>query len=341
MKGVYRHYSTVLLFVGIMVSFVAFLNGVNIYQQIKYALAEVNEYNYQFSYYIGISDIKDMNATLGKLSELPGNVIITDCIVFLDTEEVYHECEIILSQEEDLPYPVDWINKNGELIIGEELEDLCFESDGVTYISIDGSNMSIAGYVSSAKSNLLDYKVILTTKVENLNENLLDSDSLTVEYSSNEHSITENVRTFYNENCENVNIYYEESTEKYIDVASSSGDEEFYMIIALFATVNCIVISEFWILRRKNEIIIRKLWGFTNIKIFKMLYGQMMIIAASGVVIVLLGQFVLSLVNKAYGEISLNRLGISILFMVISALVIVMLPVYKASHFKISEGLEM
>jgi hypothetical protein len=339
MKGIYRHYSTYLLLLGIMVSFVAFLNGTNIYQQINIALQEVNEYQYKYSYYIGISDIKDIGTITNELSRLTGNVVVTDCVVYLD-DNFYHDCEIILKQNENLPYPVEIINENGEVIIGEELEKLCFEENGISYISINNSAASVKGIVSSEKSDLLNYKLIITENADNVDKYFSDSLSLAVEYGSNTHDTTEEVGTFCTSNFKTATIYYEKEDEKYIEVGSQNADEKFYLIIAIFAMVNCVVISEFWILRRKQEIIIRKLWGFSNIKIFKMLYGQMMVITVAAILLVLLGQLVTALVQQSYGDISLYRLVISILFVVAASFIIVLLPIYKSTHFKISDGLE-
>ena len=48
MRGLFRHLSTWLLLVGIAVSFFAFLNATSIYQQVEYAISEVNAYNYKY-----------------------------------------------------------------------------------------------------------------------------------------------------------------------------------------------------------------------------------------------------------------------------------------------------
>ena len=50
MKNIFRNYSTWLLLIGVTVSLFAFLNGADVYQRVRYALAEVNNYQYENAY---------------------------------------------------------------------------------------------------------------------------------------------------------------------------------------------------------------------------------------------------------------------------------------------------
>lgn len=341
MKGLFRHYSTWLLLVGIMVSYVAYWNGMRIYRNIKYALAEVNEYNYKESCYIGITGIADREKALEKLLRLPGNISMADHIFYLDDIGVYHLSEILLKQDEALAYPVTYYDEDGEAIIGQNLTDLCFEESGKTYIMLEGSRVRVAGVVSSRKSDVLNYKLILLPNAPHVDKYMAEGDSLTVEYGSNEADIYTAVQEFYKENCHDMDIYYEMSGNKYVDVGSANSDEKFYMVIALFSMVNCVVISEFWILRRKSEIIVRKLWGFSDARIFGLLYGQMLIIASVSVAVALCFEYIMLRTGVSHEQISPEQIGISALFVLVSSFIIVLLPVYKAAHYRISSGLEM
>lgn len=341
MKRLYRHYSTWLLFVGIFTSFFAFLNGTNIYQHIQYALAEINQYKYKNVYHMEITGIEDMDDMLNRLSVLRGNILLTDHMVYVDAKDMYQQCEILLKQDEKLAYSVTYMDKNGDVIVGSKLEDLCFEEAGKTYIMLDGKRLSVAGIVASEKSDVLNYKLILTPKMDMIYKLMSGCSSIVVEYGSDKSDITTQMLDFYNNNCNDVNLYYEKETDRFIEVGSDNADEKFYFVIMLFSMINCVVISEFWILRRKQEIVIRKLWGFTNLKILKLLYGQMIAISFVAVLVVLIIQAVISVFQESYGTISLNRLGLALIFTIISSFITVILPIYKAAHFKVSDGLEM
>lgn len=341
MKGLFRHYSTWLLLVGIIVSYVAYWNGMRIYRNIKYAMAEVNAYNYRESCCIGISGIEDTEVALAKLLQLPGNISMSGLTVYLDDKGVYQLCEILLKQDEALAYPITYYDKDGEVIIGRNLTDLCFEESGKTYIMLEGSKVCVAGVVSSKRSDVLNYKLILLPNAPHADKYIMESGSLTVEYGSNEADIYTAIQEFYKENCNDMDIYYEVSENKYVDVGSANSDEKFYMVIALFSMVNCVVISEFWILRRKNEIIVRKLWGFSDARILGLLYGQMLILTSVSVALALCIEYIMYWTGMSRERLSPEQLGISVLFVLVSSFIIVLLPVYKAAHYRISSGLEM
>jgi putative ABC transport system permease protein len=340
MKDLYRHYSTWLLTLGIVVSLVAFLNGTNIYRRIKTAISEVNSYQYQYSYLVMLYDCDDVSKALDSMLGLYGNISVTDCTVFLDDMGAYHECEILIKQDEELTYPIEQVDADGDVVIGKALEEYTFEKEGKQYILIDGEEVRVAGYVSSDNSGLMDNKIIFDSGVYKAKSLIGDGGAAVFELGSNCQDLGSELNDFYLENVSQYNLYYEKIDNKYIDVSSSADDEKFYMIIAAFAVINCITISELWIERRKNEIVIKKLFGFSGGRIFRMLYGQMLAISGVATVAVLIIQSIISAVNDDYAGISLYKLACAAVFWVVSAMVVVMLPVYKASHYKLNRGLE-
>lgn len=337
MKGVFRHYSTILLMFGVMISFIAFMNGAAIYRQIQYSLAEVNEYQYKYAYTLSISDVTDVQELLQELQEIKGNIVLSDSL-YLDADNMYHDAEIIIKKQEEFPYPVTIDNKDGVVILGSELQKLCYEEGGTKRIDIAGQPMVVAGEASSEKSGFLSNKLILEPDSDIVKQYLERSQSCSLECGSNASDIVSSVEAFYKKNYQKYDIYYERQDGKYIEIGSEYNDESFYMVIALFAVVNCISISEFWILRRRKEMIIRKLCGFSNMRLFRLLYGQMLWIC--GVAVVLAGslQLLISSINATYIQISWSRLGLSIAFLLVMAFIMVALPVYKASHYRVDRG---
>ena len=73
-------------------------------------------------------------------------------------------------------------------------------------------------------------------------------------------------------------------------------------------------------------------------RLFRLLYGQMLWIC--GVAVVLAGalQLLISSINATYIQISWSRLGLSIAFLLVMAFIMVALPVYKASHYRVDRG---
>ena len=336
MVRIYRHYSSILLLFGVMVSFIAFMNGAEIYRQIKYALAEVNNFQYKYSYTVTISDIKDFEQMIDTVIAWDGNSSIEENLIYSNADNEYRLYEIVLSQKEDLPYPIEIINENGQLIIGRKLKDLCYEENGILYMTLNGQPIAVRGITSKLKTDILDYKLFLYCQdYEELKTYLGQEGQLNLECGSNVMDLEQEIYAAY-ENTD-ATIFYEKSGEPYVEVGSQNAEEKFYLIIAIFALVNCIAISEFWVMRRKQEIIIRKIFGFSDWKLFWMLYKQMLLIAGSAVVIVSIGQWILSLIKQNM-EFSIERMIWSVLGIFMIALVISIVPVYQAAHYKIDKG---
>lgn len=338
MRGVFRHYSTILLMIGIMVSFIAFMNGTDIYRQIKYAQAEVNDYQYRYTYTLSISKIKNLDEILDAVSEFEANVTLTSYSAYLDADSGYHITDILLKKADDFIYPVDIIDENGSVIIGKGLQDLCYEDDGKTFIKVNGGQRLVKGITSARKSSLLDYKLIIESDAQDIRNYIHEGQGLEFECASTDLKLSEDILRFYEKYHDKCDILYSKINEKYVDVGSEYSDEQFYMLIALFAVINCVSLSEFWIMRRRKEIVIRKLCGFSNARLFRLLYGQMLAICGCAVVAAFVVQVAATFINGDYIQVSPARIATAVVFLIVMALLIVALPIYKAAHYRIDKG---
>lgn len=333
MKGLFRHASTWLLLIGIAVSFFAFFNAAAIYQQVEYAVSEVNSYNYKYMYSVSLWETEDREAVIARLKELPGNIVVTGMYVYLDAQEQYQACEILLRQSEPLPYPVKIINEAGELYIGRSLQEQCISEDGKLYMTIDGKKCPVAGIVESRKTDVLNYTLLFLEHSE-MAEMSGQAGAFLLECNSNREDMQAAVSDF----CRDMHAEYHSISERYIEVGSQNADEKFYNAIAFFAIINCVVISEFWILRRKKEVLIRKIFGYSNLKLFCLFYRQMLCIASVSVLGVLLPEIIISYVTRTAISIDMQKVIVSAIFVVLASLVLVATPVYKASKFTIDKG---
>lgn len=352
MKQIMRHYSTWLLIVGVAVSFFGFLNGTDIYQNVKAALAEADGYRYSNAYVINIRNKNDLPGLADKLKMLEGNVCISDADLYINDTGYYHLADIMIKQDEELPYSfleggADYSPDRHQVMLGSGMEKCCYKKDGSdkSYIRINGIEFEVVGILGSKSGNTLDYKVIVTCNDEFLLECMKGMDMITISYGSNKSDTEASVTNFYRSVYADNEISYKRDTEQ--NISSGSDDEEleknFSWLIAVFAIINCIVISEFWILRRKQEIVIRKIWGYSNFKIFKMLYMEMVFVSLIGVFAVWIGRIIADIVVSGSPDLALmtGRLIYSLIFIFIASLVIVLLPIYKVSMYRPSEELEV
>lgn len=342
MKKVFRHYSTWLLLVGVTVSLFAFLNGADVYQRVQYALAEINQYQYKNSYNIYISEIENMEEVIQELNLLDGNVVITDQHIYLNATGYYRLVNLVVKQDEDYPYPVDYITNKTGLILGTDLKEYCYKNgNSDLVIKINGTEQIVAGFIGSGYSDYLDGQILMGLDNRNVNELLGTQDMVSVEYGSNKADADAGFNAVYDVMREKYNITYEKNTGKYIEVGDDAAGEQFYMVIALFAMINCVVISEFWILRRKDEMLVRKLWGFTNVRLFGLMYREMFMVSGVATGINLLVRLIFHIVNKnESGEMFIQKLLTAVIFMIISSFIMVLVPVHHASKYRLSDGLE-
>ncbi|MGN0160317.1 MAG: ABC transporter permease [Lachnospiraceae bacterium] len=343
MKKIFRHYSSWLLFIGIAVSFTAAVNGKQVYERVEKALMELNEYKYLNNYIINISGIDNIQEIVDDIEILNGNVSIAGNDIYINDADVYQHTEILIKQDVDMPYPVRKVSDSDGIILGKGMEQYCYSKDDgkAQYIVIDGKEYQVEGYIESTYSDALNGKVILRTDNPKEISCLENADTLVLNYGSYSVDAEDCVRKFSGQFGEKYSIYCEEESDKYVEVGSANAKEEFYKTITLFAMINCVVISEFWIMRRKQEIIIRKLWGYGNIRLFWILYREILIIAGLAVGMAIVLQNVAALFHPyTYGFQWMERVIFSLIFIVVSAVAVVIIPLYKASHYRASEGLE-
>lgn len=342
-----RHFSSWLLLLGIAVSFSAFLNGEDLYYKVKNALAEVNEYRYKNTYSMQIAGVDNTDTLLDEMSKLRGNLSLDNLLVKINQEDMYHTAEVLINREEELPYPFLYGNCHFEegkrqAIIGKGLEHDCVTNsyDNKRYIRLDDVDYEVIGIVGSKNSDLLDGKLILSYCLDTFSTYFNEQGAFL--YGSDKENIHLDIMDFYEKNTLKWDIFLDKEETAYIEVGGSNEDEKFYWLLCIFSMVNCVVLSEFWIIRRKQEIVVRKLWGYSNCKLFFILYREMIFVAFLAVSVVWILQFSIVLFIGADIGIGFSpgKFIYSILFILVAALLIVLVPIYKISQYKPCERLE-
>lgn len=349
------NYSTWFIMLGILVSFFAFLNGMDLFQRVKTALNEANEFRYHSEISISINQHSKKEELLGELRKIPGNIMFTKYLVYLNQRKVYHLSDIIVKQEEDFLYPLisgrypDAQSKKKEVTIGRKMEEYCFWKNGERYLKIEGEDYLVVGVIGSEASDIVDGKLILDERSmgDDLRERILQQNGWNILCTSNQQDLELEMADFdsacreLEPSCELFFQVQDENQTFFIESATEDGG--FYWAICGFAMINCIVVSEFWILRRKQEMLVRKIWGYTNLRLFLMLFKELLCISGGTVCF---GWMIQIIVTKLFGSelgicFDMNKFLQSILFMVASSLLIVLVPTYKVSREFPCEKLEV
>lgn len=343
-KKISVHWSTVFIMIGILVSFFSFLNGMDLFQSVKAALNEAREFRYKNEIMVNISGYPQNADMLKELEKIQGNVMFTDDLVYLDRQKVYHLTDIVIWQKEEFLYPLiegrypDMEGSRKEITIGKGMESYCIVKNGEKYLEIEGEEYLVVGMIGSEISDIIDGKIIMNyhSLSETVQKRILQQDSWNILCASSQQDLEPAITNFYatcmkqGASC-SYQILDQTST---VNVDAASGNSSFYLAIYVFAMINCVVVSEFWILRRKQEMLVRKIWGYTNLRLFFLMLKELLCISCGTVCIGWLMQIMaVKLFGDEFGiRLDIGKLGISIVFIFTTALIIVLVPTYKVSH---------
>ena len=341
LRKIFRHNSSFLLLLGMITAFVAFINGTDIYMAYQNAGKESESYNYKYSYYVEVCNFDGSIEFKEDIKKLPGNIDFGNDVLQVGRDSI-HLSDILYTCHESLPFEVDIINEDGELYIGDDLTKYCVEEDGSLFLNISGKNIPVAGVLKSKTYEVLAYKLYLLPNCRINDEVIFSSDYLPFYYFSNEKDPYDYLKELSDKYSDKYLItYYDASLEGGESGLKNDTEYLIYFIILAFAMITCIVMSEFWIMRRKNEIYIRSLLGYSNFKIFINLYKQMFQIALFAGAITLILQLIFSKFGIIRTDFSILKLLISFIFAITSSFIVVLLPVKIASGFSIEKNLEI
>lgn len=337
MRSLFRDVSSWLLLIGIAVSFFGYLNADTIYQNVQQAMNEVNEYRYRYTYQV-IVEKKSEEVELNVVAEeMPGTVIATADVVYMNKVDEYRQCEVLIKCGDPLPWPIEEQDSEGLIYIGNNLLKECEIVNGKMFLMINGESLPVKGVISSKKSDILNNKIVfLYEAVEYTGLN--DNEQLILEIGSERYEYENELQRLVDKYSETMNIWYEKIDKKYISVGGADSDAKFFEVISIFAIINCIVISEFWILRRKREIIISRLFGYGTIKLIARLYGMILLITLFSVILVFAFQTAAVLFVPMKWKLSGHLILVSFVYLLISSFLLSVFPVWKAVRFKMGDG---
>ena len=341
------HYrlSSVLMIVGIVISFICFFNCINLYHLLETEKKDKNEYQYKSQmsmHYLNMGE----EVILGDfLFSDKGIVRMQGVLLYRDKVDSLGSADVLLCQNEPFNYPVvegrlpetDAEIIEPTVILGrKQLEDAVFE-DGNYYFELEGVRCRVCAILGSESSGLFDYNVIVYYK--GMEEALQDK----VNKISDAEVLIESNQYEAQTICDMIYQQVREQTEEVMLSAGSSiiieggqsagGDSDYYLIIFLFCFVNIVFVSEYWIKRRYREIAVRKIFGYSDKKIYILLYRDMVINVSIAVLIATVVQGILQCVFKEYLQLYKSQfgyyLGYSVGFVFLISALIMIYPFWQ------------
>lgn len=344
-----KRYKVVSIFIIIcfLSAFIALYNGITATNKINEQIAAQNEYKYTYSETIMINfndskiNYEDLKLVVKDIDY--SNVFITDLSLYLDQTSVTHYPQIILKQNEKLSVPyketISKLEENNVIISNKVTKEMVVSSSNKT--------LKVYARLDDEKYSFLKGTIIIGAKdYFELMEEPFEDNILTLNIASNEkdvYSASEQIKSSIKEKYQNVDFYTLDSTNnENLFRSGITGQSVIFMGLFIFALLNTTIISYYLVFVRKREIAIRKAFGFTNIRIIKMLMkdiGELVILSAfTGIVIQLLIDTVITSNFSINNYITL--LLPMLICIVISILVATIVPMKFVLKIDPSEGVK-
>lgn len=336
---VHYHLSSTLMIIGIAISFICFFNCVNLYHLLAMERKEEREYQYHSQMSMQYLNMGE-DVILGDfLISDKGILRMRDVLLFRDQVDAPGLTDILLCQNEPLNYPVlegklpetDEDITEPTVILGhKQLENAVLEN-GNYYYELEGIRCRVCAVLGSENSQLFDYNIILYYKgMEETLHSVVDRVStadIMIESNLNQaETVFETLMRQVNENTKHIMVSGNSSAM--VAERGVAEDSSYYLVIFLFCFVNIVFVSEYWIRRRFREIAVRKIFGYSDRKIYGLLYRDMVINVSIAVLIAVVVQISLQYFFDEYLALYKSQfgyyLGYSILFVfLISALIMI------------------
>lgn len=334
MKKKIIHYklSSSLMIIGIVVAFICLFNGINLYHIM---ITESRENSY-YSYKEMISCIYDSmgeDISLGDLLKSDKGIVrLSDVNLYRDADNTLGLVDIIMCQNEELVYPI----VEGKLpdtdkdiivptvVIGRKQLSNTTYHNGKRYYKLEGVDCEVSAVIGTEGSELFDYKILLYYKgSDDVLKKMVDRNnniSFVIESNLDDTKlILKSIRDNAISNNYKVAIGGGSDYEDYFKVDDSA---KMYILIFAFCIINIIIVSEFWVRARIEEIAIRKVFGYQDLKIWFLLYRDMIINVIVSILIALLIQMVLITFFKDYMVLYISQLPFYVLFCILFVFVI-------------------
>ena len=291
-------YSTLLLIVGLTLSFFVAVNTLSSLNKLEKEQNNKNRHSYDIEYDMlfgttaegdeeGYEYADKLESLIDTLQCQSGNLFLYGYFNFIGDGFDNPITYVALSVNEKFCEKFIWgglpdketiENKENTVIVSENLKGYVYDLAGEKYIDIESSPFKVTGmyesYFEENSTKDMDICIFydcLDEKMKNSIKEKADF-ALNIAYGSSELSereFQENFNAFKicieNGNYEMVNIdnRKEPSAKNNILYAKLRLNMIFMYVVLGFTLINCIMISDIWVKRRYNEFVIRRTYGYS------------------------------------------------------------------------------
>lgn len=277
--------SSVAILLGLIIAFISMFYGDFLYQLKSLELSEEEAFSYenQYAFSIDSSGDFDLDYLAGILQQDTVMAMADAVRLYVDAEYGECWCNVVFSQGEGMKlplcegrYPTEEELQRGEpvVVLGRAKKDKTYQRNGADYILIDGEEYRVTGYCSGIRTTIANHKMILFYPClgERVKKDLLSAGE------------TYNIVMTLNSDTTSVNPLYEKVMEGLEEQGYQTGGlseypssffgsqyrekhQWFAYLIYGFCFFIIIVILQYWLYQRNFEFAIRRICGYTRLKL--------------------------------------------------------------------------
>lgn len=285
MKRLFRYkQSSRAILLGLIIAFISMFYGDFLYQLKDLELSEEEAFSYenQFAFSIDSRDL-DLDYLAGLLQQESVMAMADAVRLYVDASYGECWCNVVFSQGEGMKlplcegrYPTEEELQRGEpvVVLGKTGKEKTYQRDGADYILIDGEEYRVTGYCSGIRTTIANRFTILFYPClgERVKEDLLSAGetySIVMTLNSDGTSVNplyERVKNGLEEQG-----YRTGGLSEYPSFFFTSQYREnhqwFAYLIYGFCLFIIIVILQYWLYQRNFEFAIRRIYGYTRLRL--------------------------------------------------------------------------
>lgn len=293
---------SLLIIICFLSAFISLYNGFSaIIEARNNSKAEVKYgYTYKVSVYVDFNEkiyIKDLINLVKDIDQC--NVVLKDMRFYYDKNGDVYMPDIILCQNEMLPYPL----KNNTKKLSENeiiVPDNIYFDD--TILSVHGKKLKISDKIDTNECvTYMDTFVLNASSYINLfgEKNGINSVELLLCSNKNDiYPVYAQLEELIKDKYPNCSVLYD-NVENNESVLRGLESERTILglLLYLFAIINVTIVSYYWINVRKKEIAIRKAFGETNLQIIMLLIKEFFFIISIAAALAILVQLLVHILR--------------------------------------------
>lgn len=257
--------------------------------------------------------------------------------------------EIILAVNEELPYVMESgrIPGTSEEDYGKRLVALgrsqyryAYEENGKHYVTFENETYEVTGIIGNEGSDYSDNMIVFDNRClgDNVRKSVNELKEYTIMIDSNTTELNDTYEKVYNNvygadiNCAIESRSVSGNGQSTVEKTLQKENIKINKVVYIFCILNCMLMSEFWIIERNKEFAIKRTYGFGQLRLIGGIARDILILGVASLVIyVLVHLFAVGVLGIKLYTISWNlRLIASVLFINLTALVCtIIVPVYR------------